>query len=56
MTLISKSLGPEFAGDEEAVVRGVVGDAVEHGFGVERSALGQQAGEVDPAEDLAGRG
>jgi hypothetical protein len=29
-----EKLGPELSGDEEAVVHGVVGDAVEDGFGI----------------------
>ena len=49
-----EELGPELAGDEEAVVRGVVSDAVEHGFRIGDFAGLQQAGEIDPAEDLAG--
>ena len=45
--------GPLFAGDEEAVVLGVVGDAVEDGFGVELEHGGEEAGEVDPGDDVA---
>jgi hypothetical protein len=45
--------GPLFAGDEEAVVFGVVGDAVEDGFGVGLLVVGEEVGEVDPGDDVA---
>ena len=45
--------GPLLAGDEEAVVLGVVGDAVENGFGAEVDDVGEEAGEVDPGDDVA---
>ena len=45
--------GPFFAGDEEEVVLGVVGDAVEDGFVVEVEHGGEEAGEVDPGDDVA---
>src|SRR5579859_2703 len=46
--------GPEFAGDEEAFVDGVVGDAVEDLAGFEFVHGAEQAFEIDPAEYLAG--
>ena len=51
-----KKFGPELSGDEEAVVHGVVGDAVEHGFGIGDLAGLKQAGEIDPAQHAACRG
>jgi len=51
-----EELGPEFPGDENAVVRGVVSDAVEDGFGIGAFVVGQQAGKIDPAQHLAGCG
>ena len=48
-----EKFGPEFAGDEEAVVHGVLGDAVEHRFGIGDFSGLKQAGEVDPAEHPA---
>src|SRR3954452_16797374 len=48
-----EELRPQFAGDEEAAVVGVPGDAVEDGFRSGAVGSRQQAGEVDPAEDFA---
>src|ERR1035438_5093331 len=51
-----EELGPAFAGDEEAIVLGVVGDAVED-IGLGRAIGGsEQTAAVDPADDLAGFG
>ena len=44
---------PLLAGDEEAVVLGVVGYAVEDRFGGEALLGGEEAGAVDPGEDVA---
>ena len=51
-----EDLWPKLAGDEEAIMRWVVGDAVENCFIVGELAARQQAFEVDPAEDAAGGG
>ena len=51
-----EEFGPAFASDEEAIVFGIVGDAVEDvGLGV---AVGgsQQTAAIDPADDFAGLG
>jgi hypothetical protein len=48
-----KKLGPKFAGDEEPVVRRVVGDAVQYRFLVGDLAGPKQAGEIDPAQHAA---
>src|ERR1035438_3975863 len=55
-----EEFGPVLAGDEEAVVLGVIGNAVED-IGLEIAGVddvggGQQAGEVDPSDDFAGLG
>ena len=42
-----------FAGDEEAVALGVVGYAIEDGLGVYFLVGGEEAGAVDPVDDLA---
>ncbi len=42
-----------FAGDEETVALGVVGDAVEDGLGVDLLVGRQEAGAVDPVDDVA---
>jgi len=42
-----------FAGDEETVALSVVSDAIEHGFSVNLLVGGQEAGAVDPVEDVA---
>ncbi len=44
---------PLLAGDEEAVMLGVVGDAVEDGFGGEALSVRKKAGAVDPGENAA---
>ena len=51
-----EELGPALAGDEKAIVLGVVGDAVED-IGL-RVAIGgsQETAAVDPADDFAGFG
>jgi hypothetical protein len=40
-----------FAGDEDAVMLCVVGDAVEDGFCIAEGAGGAETGEIDPRED-----
>ncbi len=45
--------GPLFAGDEDAIVFGVKGDAVEDGLGVDALRVGEESGEVDPGDDVA---
>ena len=50
-----EKFGPAFAGDEEAVAGGVVGDAVED-IGAVAFPRREEAGEVDDAGDLAGLG
>src|ERR1700722_4283450 len=45
--------GPLLAGDVEAVALRVVGDAVEDGLGVDFFIFGEQAGEIDPGDDVA---
>jgi hypothetical protein len=49
-----KEAGPELAGDEEAVMGCVPGDAVEYSIAVRVLNVRQEAGEVDPAKDVAG--
>src|ERR1700733_837891 len=49
-----ENAGPELSGDEQAFVNGVVGDAVQYGFGIETIDGAGEAGEVDPSDDLAG--
>ena len=51
-----KNSGPELAGYEEPVVRGVIRDAVEHGLGVGVLIGSKQAGEIDPTKDFSGDG
>ena len=46
--------GPEFSGDEQALVYWIVGDAVEHGFGIETIDRAENAGEIDPSNDFSG--
>ena len=50
-----KNPGPELAGHEEAIVDGVVGDAVEDRVITGDLVARHKAGQVDPAEDAAGR-
>ena len=51
-----EELGPEFAGDEQMARLGVVGDSVEHGFGIGNLDVFQKARKVDPAEDPSAAG
>src|ERR1035438_2039944 len=51
-----EDFGPEFASDEDSIVRRIVGNAVEHGFMVCSLGIGQQAGQVDPSQHDPGCG
>ncbi len=46
--------GPEFSGDEQALADWIVGDAIEHGFGIEAIDRTKNAGEIDPSDDFSG--
>jgi uncharacterized membrane protein len=49
-----EQLRPEFAGDEEAVTVGVVGDAVQDGAFAMEFALVNDALQIDSSQDLPG--